>query len=572
MQSGLSERPGVRYALTMLAHRTGLAVTAAGQTRLLPWSLAVDLLADPHLVVQTIAPGGLSAWDGERLFAALAAGDAQALRLLTGGEPLTRFEMQNLPRYPRHWAHFIDIEILVGDFSAACCRAGLPLPNTDPLHDLALLAELFRRNQGQLTVRERLLIDYPWLGASAWLSSTGQLAENVVLEGLRREQVKRSPIPGHLQVHELLADSQRFAVQRGDVRAASEAILNSTARWDERGHLAVEGGANGRFVVGQAELTFGIGGMHSSDVPGVIEGPLVDLDVTSYYPSLIARDAISPPQLPEFSIRTQHLLRRRLAAKRAGDHLASTALKYVINSLYGQLGNARSGLFSPPDALRVVLTGQLHLLQLIDSVLRADCELISANTDGIVVRGDPAAAALAWEESTGLTLDRTYYRRLWRTSVNDYLALAPEGMIAKAKGRFGGGDEDDDSARRSAAPIIARAVSEYLVHQRAIASVIDACQEVSAFTLWRRANGLQWGGQDIATPVVRWIVVQKGMPLTQTTGQRQCTMVAAHAQLVDNPGTFSLNELDRGWYIMAAQEVLDVVLGTSGGAKQLTWF
>lgn len=108
MRSGLSERAGVRYALAMWAHRTGLAVTAAGQTRLLPWSLAADLLTDPALIVQTIAPVGLSAWDGERLFAALPTGDPQTLGLLTGGVPLTRFAVQNLPRYPRRWAHFIN--------------------------------------------------------------------------------------------------------------------------------------------------------------------------------------------------------------------------------------------------------------------------------------------------------------------------------------------------------------------------------------------------------------------------------------------------------------------------------
>jgi hypothetical protein len=519
----------------VLAHSPGLAIAAAGRTRLLPWSLAADLLSDPDLIVQTLASDALSPWDNERLFAALVAGEDAALRMITASSRMTRAAVQNLPRHPRPWAHFLDLEVLAGDFPAACCRAGLRLPGADPLVDVALMAELFHRNQGQVTVRGRLLSDHPWLGSSAWLSSTGQLAENVVLEGLRREQVRCLPAPGALIVRELLGPGHGFEVRRADVRAASEAILTSTARWDEHGHLAVEGPASGRFPVGGTHISLGIGGLHSVDLPGVIDGPLVDLDVASYYPSLIARDELSPPQLPEFATRTRRLLQRRLAAKRAGDSIASTALKYVINSLYGQLGNARSGLFSPADALRVVLTGQLHLLQLIDGILDVGGELISANTDGIVVRGDPEAAASAWEARTALQLERTPYARLWRTSVNDYLAIAPQGVIAKAKGRFGGGEEDEGS-RRSAAPIIARAVTEYLLHQRPVAATIAACQEVTAFTLWRRANGLQWGGQDIETRVVRWINVEKGAPLTQTSAQRQRTLIAAQAQLVEDPG------------------------------------
>ena len=567
----MSERSSRPYALTVLAHRQGLAIADGGRTRLLPWSLAADLLSDPDLIVQTLAIDALSAWDNERLFAALAAGDDAARQVITASSWVTRAAVQNLPRHPRPWAHFLDLEVLAGDFPAACCRAGLRLPGPDPLVNVVLMAELFYRYHGQLTVRGRLLSDHPWLGNSAWLSSTGQLAENVVLEGLRREQIRCLPTPGALTVRELLGAGRSFMVVRKDVRLASEAILTSTARWDEQGHLAVEGPASGRFPVGGTDISLGIGGLHSVDQPGVIEGPLVDLDVTSYYPSLIARDALSPPQLPEFATRTRRLLQRRLAAKGAGDSVASTALKYVINSLYGQLGNARSGLFSPADALRVVLTGQLHLLQLIDGILDAGCQLISANTDGIVVRGDPGAAVAAWEAHTSLHLERTPYACLWRTSVNDYLAIAPQGVIAKAKGRFGGGDEDDGS-RRSAAPIIARAISEYLLHQHPVAVTIAACQEVTAFTLWRRANGLQWGGQDIETRVVRWIVDQKGKPLTQTTAHRQGAMIAAQARLVDDPGACSLQDLDRQWYVHAAQEIIDVVLDTKRGAKQLTWF
>ena len=568
-----SERLSSPYEIIVFAHPTGLAIftTTTADANLVPWSLVPDLLTDPTLTVFTMTFGDLSSWDSERLFCALAAHDAGALRLVTNSAWLPRSAVQTLPRHSKPWARFIDVEVLVGDLSAACCRAGLRLPGEDPLVNVRLIAQVLNSHRGQLAVRGRLQHEYPWLGESAWLSTTGQLAENVVLQGLRRNQVRRDIQPGSIAVQDLLGRERFGEVQRHDVRVVIDAVLASTASWNERGHLAVVGPAHEIFRVGNTHISLGVGGLHSTDVPGVIEGPLADLDVTSYYPSLIARDGISPPQVPDFSTRTAALLQRRLEAKRAGDLVASSALKYVINSLYGQLGNSRSGLFSPFDALRVVLTGQLHLLQLMDGILSAGGELISANTDGIVVRGDWADVATTWESRTGLTLERTPYQRLWRTSVNDYIATKPDGTLAKAKGRFGGGDEDDQE-RRSAAPIIARAVGELLLHQCPLARTIHSCEDISAFTLWRRANGLYWDGQEIVSSVVRWIVTKQGKALIQSTAHRESATVAAHALLVVDPANCSLADLNREWYLQGAQEVIDQVLGTHAGAKQLTLF
>jgi hypothetical protein len=49
-------------------------------------------------------------------------------------------------------------------------------------------------------------------------------------------------------------------------------------------------------------------------------------------------------------------------------------------------------------------------------------------------------------------------------------------------------------------------------------------------------------------------------------------MIAAQELLVDDPGACSLQDLDRPWYVHAAQEIIDVVLDTKRGAKQLTCF
>jgi len=456
---------------------------------------------------------------------------------------------------------------MLGDLDAVCCRAGLALPGDDALRAVATIAQLAAREQGGLAVRQRLLDDHPWIGDSAWLASTGLLAETVVLQGLRREQVRRQVIPGTMPVSELLGGADRFQANRVDVQTAMRSILDGEVRWTERGHLSLRPASGWNQVVGGVILACGVGGLHSTDPPGVIAGPLVDLDVASYYPSLIAHDHISPPQLPDFAMRVGVLMARRLAAKRAKDLVASNALKYVINSLYGQLGNHRSGLFSPPDALRVVLTGQLRLLQLIDGVLESGCSLISANTDGIVVRGDAEEAAAVWEARTGLSLERTPYQRLWRTSVNDYIATGPDGAVVKTKGRFAGGD-DEGATRRSAAPIVARAALEHLVHGVPIAAVVSQATAVTDFALWRHARDLAWDGRPVEGSIIRWVVGRSGKPLVQLDAGRIRSTVAAQAIPIEDPAGAEIGSVDRTWYVTEAQALADRVLGTDHGTKQ----
>ena len=549
---------------------SGLAVATAKGDRILPWKIAADLLDDPQLTVQTCGIGDCSPWAAEHLLTALIAGDPAAHRLLAVGEPPLRPAVRDLPRYPRTWARTLVCEVMIGDLDAACCRAGLALPGTDPLAIAAAIDDLMRRQGGQIRVRERLLADHPWIGDQAWLATTGQLAEAVVTESGRRSGTRIAVAAGEMEVAELLGAPERFSAQHPEVSRVIAAILVSTASWDERGRLGLAGVA-WQWPVGGMSLTLGVGGLHSQDAAGTIAGPLVDLDVASYYPSIIAQERIAPAQMPEFSQRVARLLARRLAAKRAGDQTASLALKLVINSLYGQLGNARSGLFSPADALRVVLTGQLRLLQLMDGVLMAGGRLISANTDGILVAGAPEAAAVAWEAATGFSLERTAYGRLWRTSVNDYIASAPDGSVRKTRGRFAGGDDDALAARRAAAPVVARAVVEHLVAGRPLAAVI-ASAEVPEFTLWRRARELTWGGQPVPDCVVRWIVGASGTPLVQVTANRERSTVAARAIPVADPARFDPALIDREWYLSQAQELVDKVLGTALGAKQLSLF
>ena len=549
----------------------GLAVAGAdpgvSSARILPWDVAGALLDDPGLTVVVV--DDIPAWHLERMLAALAAGDPAAPAVAAAP---TREGVDGLARRPRVWARTVALSVLAGDLAAACCRAGLVLPAADDaLAQAQAAAALAARHHGLLAVRTRLAAEHPLLGDSAWQAMPGALAERVVLAGRARASRPRAVAAKRVPVADLLGDPARFACRRADTAAAAHAILAGEVEWDARGRLDLHPVGGGTHPVGATAVRLGVGGLHSEDAPGLVAGPLTDLDVASYYPSIIHADRICPPGVGDFATSVGLLMARRLVAKRAGDRLASEALKIVVNSLYGQLGNHRSGLWSPPDALRVVLTGQLLLLRLIDGLLDAGCELISANTDGVVVRGEHAAAAGRWQQETGFALEERTYARLARTSVNDYVAVGIDGDVAKTKGAFGGGD-DQRSASRSAAPIIARAAVARLVHGRDPAEVVAASGEVLDFTLWRRARDLRWGDQAISGSVVRWVVGRRGRPIVQVTNGTTRT-VAAAALLADDPATVDLGAIDRAWYRDEAIRLVAAVLGPApDAARQLSMF
>ena len=549
----------------------GLAVAGADRdvcaARILPWKVAGALLDDPALTVVVV--DDIPAWHLERVLAALAAGDPEAPAVAAAP---TRERVASLARRPRPWARTVALSILAGDLSAACCRAGLALPAADDaLAQAVAAAALAARHHGLIAVRARLAAEHPGLGDHAFQAMPGALAERVVLAGRQQASKPRAIAAERRPVADLLGDPARFACRRVDTGAASQAILAGAVSWDTRGRLDLHPVGGGTHRVGRTAVRLGVGGLHSDDLPGSIDGPLTDLDVASYYPSIIHADRICPPGIGDFATNVGQLMARRLVAKRGGDRLASEALKIVVNSLYGQLGNHRSALWSPPDALRVVLTGQLLLLRLIDGLLEAGCDLVSANTDGVVVRGDHAAAAARWRQDTGFALDEHAYARLARTSVNDYVAVGLDGAVVKTKGAFGGGD-DQRSASRSAAPIIARAAVARLVHGRDPGEVVAASTDVLDFTLWRRARDLTWDDQAISGSVVRWVVSRRGRPIVQATKGSQRT-VAATALLVDDPAALDPTLIDRAWYRVEAERLVEAVIGPApDAARQMSLF
>ena len=105
---------------------------------------------------------------------------------------------------------------------------------------------------------------------------------------------------------------------------------------------------------------------------------------------------VAPAHLNEgvFTKLVSWLKDTRIAAKHSEEDLIdgipkdilAQALKIVINSIYGKLGFESGSLYDRLAVLKVTINGQLMILMLCEELELNDIEVISANTDGIVVK------------------------------------------------------------------------------------------------------------------------------------------------------------------------------------------
>ena len=66
--------------------------------------------------------------------------------------------------------------------------------------------------------------------------------------------------------------------------------------------------------------------------------------------------------------------------------LLALVLKIVINSVYGKLGFENGNLYDRLAVLKTTINGQLMMLMLVEELELHNIHVLSANTDGIVIK------------------------------------------------------------------------------------------------------------------------------------------------------------------------------------------
>lgn len=264
--------------------------------------------------------------------------------------------------------------------------------------------------------------------------------------------------------------------------------------------------------LGNTDYQIGVGGLHSVDAPGrfVATGDVAiyDLDVTSYYPSLMIVENLYPKHIGPKFIEDFTLIRDlRVKAKRAGDKQVADALKIVANASFGILNEFHSPVRSIPSALRVTINGQLQLLMLIEMLCVQDARILSANTDGVTFMMPKADRPIVerimatWGKQTGHTLELGEYKVYARRDVNNYVALGESEKI-KAKGAFELSPVGGKTDRR----VVKVAAQSYLLLGTPIRETVEKTKDIRDFVFYQRAKngGDLYYGDELIGRTARW--------------------------------------------------------------------
>lgn len=200
------------------------------------------------------------------------------------------------------------------------------------------------------------------------------------------------------------------------------------------------------------EYVYGRGGIHASR-QGVYHSDenyqIVDLDVTSMYPSIAIVNRMKPSHLSD-KFTTEYANLKAERVKLPKQSALSKVLKLALNGTFGNSGNPYSFFFDNSYLLGTTINGQLLITMLIDRLLSIpDLEIIQANTDGVTIRvarsqlGAVKDVKSIWSQGTALDLEEVTYKSMWIRDVNNYLAVTDKGKV-KAKGAYAYPESESD--------------------------------------------------------------------------------------------------------------------------------
>lgn len=238
--------------------------------------------------------------------------------------------------------------------------------------------------------------------------------------------------------------------------------------------------------------TIATGGLHSQDKPRILKSTdeyfYRHYDIASFYPSLMISYNISPEHLNSDSfIKLIKWIRdTRVSAKHSGDKITADALKIVINSIYGKLGFQESFLYDRLAQMKVTINGQLIIMMLIEALELEDIHVVSANTDGIVVKlyknkiDDFDRITSEWCKKTKLEADSEDYNIYINRDINNYIVEETNNKISY-KGSFDPMQHMNDVTKGYDMPIVAKAVSDYFFKNSSIMDTLRNSIDIQDF-------------------------------------------------------------------------------------------
>ena len=351
--------------------------------------------------------------------------------------------------------------------------------------------------------------------------------------------------------------------------------------------------------------TLATGGIHSVDKPGVFKSTdnytYIHYDIGSFYPSTMVAYNIAPKHLNQkvFTKMVDYFRTTRLKCKHTSDEekmlitgvpnkLSAEALKIVINAIYGKFGSETYFLYDRFAQMQVTINGQLMVMMVIESLELAGIHVISANTDGIIVKlykdkeEQFKTITDSWCQFNKMTADSERYKIFITRDINNYFNVQTNGDI-EFKGALDPKQYLKDLKKGYDEPIVAKAVFEYFTNNIPISEtlrkhtdILDFCKTQNVGKQFDVVYSVVENGQ-IKTVTsqrhVRFYVSTKGVII-----QKQHKVTKKRSNLASGRPVVILNSLDDkpieernidyGYYYEECYKIIDPIkLGISPNLK-----
>lgn len=421
-------------------------------------------------------------------------------------------------------------------------------------NDLDTTVDLLNATDDRIELRRTMGKKY---GLDLRSKSDAQIAETVIkqeVEKITGNKVRK----GKVVTRSFYYQKPEFVkFESEQLQNALQIVLDSEFISESNGVIKMSDElANLEINLGISTYQLGMGGLHSKEheVYHVAddEYDICDFDVGSYYPNIFLQLGLYPEALgPDFLTVFNDITKTRLKAKKDGDKLVADSMKIMINGTFGKTGSIYSVLFAPNLMIQTTVTGQLALLMLIERLEKYGITVVSANTDGIVMKVPKAyresrllPIIKAWEKHTGFEMEETQYSAVYSRDVNSYIAIKTDGKV-KTKGFFATGGLQKSPTNE----VCSKAFVEYLKNGTPIEDFIRNHDDFRDFLSVRTVKGGAVKGGEYLGKVVRWYYSKetKGTINYKTNGNKVPRTDCAQPCMV-LPDEFP-SDLNYDWYI-----------------------
>lgn len=177
--------------------------------------------------------------------------------------------------------------------------------------------------------------------------------------------------------------------------------------------------------------TLGIGGIHGAINNFRYTGKIMNIDVASYYPSMMIAYDWFARSIPNDKKKLYSKMKQdRIVLKKTNKKL-SNAYKLVLNTTYGCYKYQYCNLLDPRMANNICIGGQVMLVDLMEN-LEPYCKLVQSNTDGIIIipydEDKVKEVVKDWEDRTHMVMEITYGDKIIQKDVNNYIMRTEEGV------------------------------------------------------------------------------------------------------------------------------------------------